>query len=143
MRRHLVNENRERLLQLVQARPGLGLREAGRRCGIAQGAMAYHVEYLEWEGRVSTTRYQGRRLLFPYKAPTGHALAMQVVLEDAHLFAIYEFVRATGPIAQQGIINQFPEPRSTIQARLDRLARHRLLTSSFIGRSRVYSAVVA
>lgn len=138
----ILNENREKLLRLIQARPGLGVRDAGRRTGIPQGATAYHIEYLEREGRVSTVRFHGRRLLFPYaKPPTGRDLAMRVVLEDPRLFALHEFIRANGPISQQGILNHFQEPRSSVQNRLDRLARHGLIKSDFVGRSRIYGVV--
>lgn len=133
------NENRERLLQLIQARPGLGLRDASRRTGIPQGSLAYHVEYLINEGRASSARFGGRRLLFPTKEPPrGKELACRVLLEDPFLFSLYEWVRRHGPVAQQGILNHFPEPRATIQHRLDRLVRGGVLLTRWVGRSRTY-----
>lgn len=132
------NQNRERLFNLIQARPGLGVRDAGRRAGIALGAMAYHVERLEMEGRISSVRFQGRRLLFPHKAPQGRELAERIVLEDPHLFALHEWVRRNGPVAQQGILNHFPEPRATVQHRLGRLIRHGLIEARVQGRARIY-----
>lgn len=136
------NENRSKLLQLIQARPGLGVRDAGRRAGIPGGATAYHVEELVRHGKITTARYGGRRLLFPYKvAPKGLQLAMVVLLEDPNLYALYEWIRGNGPVAQQGILNRFPEPRATVQARLGRLVRGGLLKSGLDGRTRLYKAV--
>lgn len=133
------NPHRARLLQLIQARPGLGVREAGRRAGLASGATAYHVEYLTMQGRISSVRFQGRRLLYPYpKAPSGKQLAISVLLEDAHLFALYEWVRRHGPVAQGGVLEAFPEPRSSVQHRLDRLVRGGVFKASWHGRSRLY-----
>lgn len=138
----MENENRVRLLRLIQARPGLGVRDAGRRAGIAMGATAYHVEYLEREGKISTTRYQGRRLLWPYpKAPSGTELAKRVLLEDAGLYAVYMVVRGLGPIAQGGVLASLEGPRTTIQHRLDRLVRGGLLRVQWVGRSRVYEVI--
>lgn len=138
----IQNQNRERLLSLIQARPGLGIRDAGRRTGIPNGAVAYHVEYLIREGRISTARFGGRRLLFPYKvAPSGVQLAQQVLLEDSHLFALHAWIRRNGPVAQQGILNHFEEPRATVQNRLDRLVRGGVIRTQWVGRSRLYEVV--
>lgn len=140
MARHpLMNANRAKLLSLIQARPGLGIRDAGRRCGLPQGATAYHVERLIIDGHISTARFAGRRLLFPYKvAPAGVDLAQRVLLEDPHLFALYEWVRQHGPVAQNGILHHFPDPRTTVQHRLDRLVRGGVLRSEMHGRARLY-----
>lgn len=133
------NPNRERLLQLIEARPGLGLRDASRRSGIAHGALSYHVDYLIGEGRASSVRFGGRRLLFPGKtAPQGKELACRVLLEEPPLYALYEWVRRHGPVAQNGILHHFQEPRTTVQHRLDRLVRGGVLLTRWVGRSRLY-----
>lgn len=137
-----MNEKRDRLLQLIQGRPGLGMRDAARRIGLPQGVAAYHVDKLIEEGHITSARFGGRRLLFPYKAPEGASLAKHVLLEDPHLYAMWTWVFLHGPVAQQGILRQFhEEPRSTVQHRLDRLVRGGIIRTGTTGRHRIYEVV--
>lgn len=138
----VVNEKRVRVLRLVGARPGLGVRDVGRRLGLSSGVASYHVGELVRHGLVSVARFGGRSLVFPYPvAPGGLELALRVVLEDAHLFCLYEWVRVNGPVAQGLVVDHFPEPRATVQGRLQRLCRAGLLRVEVKGRSRLYSVV--
>ena len=60
----LDNERRERVLQLVRERPGIGPRDIGQATGMNWGVLSYHLDRLERAGLVSSQRVGQHRCYF-------------------------------------------------------------------------------
>lgn len=75
----LEHEARGDMLRIIQASPGLSLREIGERIRLARGPTQWHLDKLERNGYVARVRHGGESLFFPRAMPPGQARALAVL----------------------------------------------------------------
>lgn len=124
----LEHRRREHLVQLVQGRPGIALKELARLSGVQGGALAHHMVTLEREGLVVRQRV-GLRVTF--HAGAAATVARQVPALQARLLAL---ARA-GPITQSEAARRLGVGRQALHYHVNQLRRAGLLELERAGRS--------
>jgi DNA-binding transcriptional ArsR family regulator len=134
----LQHPTRAAIVEAVQAAPGQGFRELGRRIGAAPGTLRHHLSVLSRSQVVREVSVGSRLVILP--ANDRRDPAMVALLVDPDLVALRDFVAGRGRVYQRQVMAEFPGPRSTIQNRLHRLVAAGALRSHRQGRIVFYEA---
>lgn len=124
----LQNRRREQLVQLVEGRPGISLKELSELSGVHGGVLAHHMATLEREGLVRRQRV-GLRVTF--HAAAAGAVARQVPALQARLLALAR----SGGITQSEAARRLGVTRQALHYHVNQLRRVGLLELEREGRS--------
>lgn len=115
----LQHPMRAAIAQAVQAAPGQGFCELGRRLGVAQGTLRHHLSMLARSGVLRLVPIGSRLAILP--VGERRSPAVMALLCDPDLVALRDFVARHGRVCQRQVIAAFPAPRATTGHRLRRL----------------------
>jgi len=96
----LDHATRNRILDLVNARPGIHLKELQADLGIAWGTLVHHVRRLEATGHLVSMRQGPRRLLYAANTPESRARQDLALLRNGTAFRIAATIQQQPGIRQ-------------------------------------------
>jgi predicted transcriptional regulator len=134
----LQHPTRAAIVACVEAAPGLGFRELGRRIGVAPGTLRHHLSVLARSNLVRLESIGARLAVVP--AGERRSPAVVACLNEPALAVLRDFVARHGRVHQRQIMAAVPAPRSTTQNRLQRLTSLQALFSERVGRRIYYQA---
>lgn len=124
--------NRQRILDVVAARPGLTFRALTRASGVASGTCAHHRSILLRQERLVERRL-GKQLR--YFLPEQASGPLAILEAEPGIKAVADVLRARPGAIQKDVVAAFPAwPRATVQHRLQRLVSAGVATATPFGR---------
>ncbi|MCA1812020.1 MAG: hypothetical protein LC623_08430 [Halobacteriales archaeon] len=136
---------RDLILAIIEEQPGLSFRALERATGFKRGTLHYHVLALMRAGAVWTTRHGQALRHFPGQQPSPaevRRLLVEHALDEVDR-GIVAWLREVGPRRQVEVLEGLARtgvPRSSLQLRLNRLAKQGFLTRQEGARSVLYIA---
>lgn len=129
----LLTGVRRRLLDMLDASPGLHLRELERRLGVPQATLRHHLERLRTRGLVEA--YRDGRLLrfFPAGEMEGRE-ALAALRQEPLRRALLLLLQAGGESDYRALAARADVPQSTLSTRLSALQARGLATLEKAGR---------
>jgi DNA-binding transcriptional ArsR family regulator len=126
----LDSERRRRILEAIQAHPGIHFRELARETEISRGNVAHHLRVLASAGHVVERRQGRTRRFFENHGRYGDEWQAIALLRDPALRRLHDWVAAHPSVPQHVVVRQalgWGWSRSTVYHRLERLTKGGLL----------------
>jgi predicted transcriptional regulator len=122
---------RQELLETIQTRPGVHLRELATHHGTAVTNTQWHLRKLEMAGLVKTQKVQGRRLYYPVQ---GGSAVKTIAIENAALSnpnaaRVTEYLSANGGCSQRSLAEALNMNPGTVRWHLRKLESAGLVRS--------------
>ena len=122
---------RQDLLNSIQARPGIHLRELASQHGTAVTNTQWHLRKLEMAGLVKTQKVQGRRLYYPVQGGQAtKAIAIEnAALSNPNASRVTEYLAAHGGCCQRNLAEALGMNPGTVRWHLRKLESAGLVRS--------------
>ena len=121
------NSNTKKVLQYIQAKPGIHLREIKRDLGMAMGTIQYHLNLLEKQGKIISERQSFRKFYFPVGLFAENQRKILKIIKQDTVREILLFIVAKKNPTQQEIVNEIHISAASVNWHLDRLKKTDLI----------------
>jgi predicted transcriptional regulator len=138
----LEYETRRKVYGLIEAEPGLHLRELERRSGVPLSTLRHHLRYLRQHRLVEVVEDKNVRRYFATSLAEPMDRRALAALRQESLRRVVLYVLSRGGTAEyQDILNDLRVPPSTLGVYLSQLTQQGVLARRSIGRESRYDAI--
>lgn len=135
----LENENRQRLVALVEDEPGVSLSELADELGLGWGATVYHLERLEDAGHLASRRAGKRRCFYRPGTRDAEQVDALGLLRDERARTVAEHILENPGTSQSDVADGIEASSATVHRRVEKLREADLVEAKRRGRCVAYA----
>ena len=137
----LAHKTRKELYSYLEKNPGVNYTQLRKAMSLGTSSLVHHLGILEKEGYIRSRKELGRRLFFPKGISLPLYSGSSSLPPSPIQRQILDHLLIHGPTPLNGLANNLPMKRSTLNYSLYRLKDRGLVCSSRTGRSVIYHIV--